>query len=183
MKRILLALPLFALAAAVAPNEAQAKLGFTAYPFGTEVSSRGLYTTPFMKVPSIDWKDGSSLFQFHAFELLQGLTMGQDFGGPVLALGGNYYKTVSKKTISDRVDGVVQYGGSVDLVTNLNDNIDYTAATALFSVRAGPQIAGGMGAGLYIVPSIGLGYVDGVTGDAEIELVGGGTMQISVWVK
>jgi len=193
MKRLLLALPLFALTAIAAPKDAEAGLGFTAFPFGGEYAKSGLlYTSPFGHVPSVDWKDGGNYVQLHLFELIDGLTLGEIEGTDVkltqLRLGVNYYKKSGKsKTITDRVDGVVFYGGSLDIVKNTDSDNDYLAFAPAFLCRAGAQVSGGMGLGIYVVPSIGIAYVDqdgsGDAIDAEFKPVGGGTLQISVWTK
>ena len=196
MKRLLLALPLFALTAAAMPSVAEAGLGFTAYPFGGEFAKSGaLYTSIFGSVPSIDWKDGGNYVQVHLFELIDGLALGKvdlpdgsDASLAQLRLGVNYYKKSGKsKTITDRVDGVVFYGGSLDVVKNLDSDNDYLTFAPAFACRAGAQVSGGMGIGIYVVPTIGIAYTDldggGDAIDAEFKPYGGGTLQVSVWTK
>ena len=191
MKRILIATCALGAAQLATPTDAHARLGFT-YALGFEGASHGNYTSPFGSLPSIDWKQGPLLIQFHALEFLSGITQGDDsfYGATQFNLGTNIYYRTSKKKITDKINGVIMPGGSLDIVAGLGDIEDGSYDGKSYTVaglwRAGAQVTGGMGFGIYVCPALGVGSVAVPDPDdgkfvGDLQLIVGGTLEVSVW--
>lgn len=163
MKRALVALAL-----AAAPSLAHAGWGFS-YAQGPEFSTRGYYVSP-MALPTFDIHLEGAAIQINALDLVSGLTREE------VILGGNVYVQALKKKVTEDVAGVVDAGGSLDLVTNFDFDPLYVAL--LGQMRLGAQAQKGVGAGLYVIPGLGVAMAAG-----ELELAVGGQLQFSVWVN
>lgn len=163
MKRAIVALAL-----AAAPSLAHAGWGFS-YAQGSEFSTRGYYVSP-MVLPTFDIHADSLAVQINALDLISGVTREQ------VVVGGNVYVQAMKKKVSEEIAGVVDAGGSLDLVTNFD--FDPVNVALLGQMRLGAQSQKGVGAGLYVIPGLGVAMAAG-----ELELAVGGQLQFSVWVN
>jgi len=210
MKRFLIATCALGAAQLATATDAHARLGVT-YALGTEISTKGDYVSPFHFMPSLDWKQDRLLFQVHVGELIAGLSSGdEDLGtASTFALGTNVYYRTSKKKLTDKINGVVMPGASLDIVKGLGDleedgTFDGTHLALTGQWRWGAQIVGGMGFGIYVTPALGVGSVAvldlgnsggggagsgaGAGGgggtpeyNGELRLITGGSLQFSVW--
>ena len=160
----------FALAGLLAALPAAAHAGIgTTYSLGSEYSTRGLYFSP-MWLPTLDIVNEGMVIQLHALDLLSGLT------NEAVVLGGNIHFTTLRKNINESIGGVVQPGGSLDIVTDFDFDPLYLSALGL--VRMGAQSQKGMGFGIYVVPGAGI-----VLADGDLELGVSGTLQVSAWMN
>jgi hypothetical protein len=137
----------------------------TSIGLGVEYSENG--SAGLRNLPTLDLRFPSFIVQVHVLETLLAL------GGETVVLGANaYLPLLENRELAGPVEVAVQPGLSVDVAAG---NVPFTinlGATARFGV----EVAGDVGAGLYIVPVVGVSLLDGDAG-----LFGGGVLEASVW--
>ena len=114
--------------------------------------------------PSLDLHFSPIVLQLHVLELFQNASDGD------LYIGANGYYQAYEAPIAGSVVGVVQPGLSVDF---FGDPVIMALGA---ECRLGAQAAEAAGAGIYIVPAVGL-----VIGDGDVDIYAGGALQFSVW--
>jgi hypothetical protein len=150
--------------------DAQAAVGFTAHQTW-DYGTHGFFSSPFTK-PTLDYMSEGLVVQGDVLELLSGAS------NSTLNLGVNIYKTVQKKKVTEDINGVLQPGAKINIVSGPDFDVGGGSLALIGSARLGAQAAKGVGFGMYVVPDIGVAK----TGD-EIELVVGGGVQVSAWLK
>jgi hypothetical protein len=158
------------LALTAASSTAHAAVGFTAHQTW-DYGTHGFYASPFV-LPTLDYASDGLILQAHVLELLAGAS------NSTLDLGVNLYKTVSKKKVTDDINGVLQAGAKLNVASGADFDVANGSLGLILSARLGAQASKGIGFGMYVVPDLGVAK----TGD-EIELVVGGGLQVSAWMK
>ncbi len=116
-------------------------------------------------LPSLDYRADPLVLQFHVLEFIGPLLETQD-----ILLGANIYYEVGGGSVGGTWMGVVQPGGSIDI---LGDPFVIAAAA---EVRVGAETASTMGLGFYVVPAFGVW-----AGQNDSGVLTGGALQVSAW--
>lgn len=167
-------IPLLSAVALLLPGVAHAGWGTTFYIGPNSLSAMMLFndispSSAMEMYPSLDYRNQDFQFQIHVLGTVQGVL------NDTIALGVNGYKVGSQKD-AGQYKGVIQPGVSVDLISETDFDDMYLGAAGL--LKLGVQSSSEMGGGLYVVPELGLALNSG-----DFELIAGGTLQYSVWIK
>jgi hypothetical protein len=149
---------------ALASTPAYAGVGFTA---GMGSSTSSSVTA---MAPTLDYRGGGWLVQFHAFDLIGQLP------AKYLDLGVDVTGVAIKKKVGQEVEGVFMPGGGVTLYSDTGfSSIGWRAEA---EARLGAEMKQGIGIGLYVVPVLGVTNL-GSTGKVGVSY--GGSLQVSAW--
>ena len=122
---------------------------------------------PFRRVPTLDVRIDGLLIQLYPLDLLLNLPSEN------IVFGASVYAEAVSRPIEGKWNAVVSPGVTLALA-----DFDGLSTVIMPTARIGAQVEGDASLGVYVVPSVGLGIVDG-----ELGLAAGGRVEMSVWFQ